>query len=132
MIFFLPLRQSTTTPGTIEPDILPTTASSSTQNLHTPGPIALKSPFPTIEPSAYTEYITRWDLSDRPAFLRKAICILAVILHIPQNVISILIHGISLVLVLWIILSVLNLICVAWAMWRLDVMRGERLVYGKM
>jgi len=132
MVFFLPLRQSTTTPGTIEPDIFPTTSSSTQMFSSNTGPIALKSPLPSFETSAYTEYITRWDLSDRPALSRKVVCVLAVLLHVPQNVISIWSHGISVILVVYLLLSVLNLVCVAIAMWRLDVMRGERLVYNKM
>jgi len=132
MVFFLPLRQSTTNPGTIEPDVFPSASSSQAAAPRSTGPIALKSPLPSLETSAFTEYITRWDLSDRPALLRKVICVLAVLLHLPQNFISIFSHGLSVLLVVWILLSVLNLVCVAIAMWRLDVMRGQRLVYNNM
>jgi len=130
MAFFLPLRQSSTTPGTIEPDIFPT--SSAPQASRSTGPTATKSPFPSIDTSAFSDYITRWDLSDRPAALRKVICVLAVLLHIPQNVISIISHGLSVIMVLWILLSVFNLVCVIISMWRLDVMRGQKLVYNRM
>jgi hypothetical protein len=120
MFFFLSLRESS--PGTIEPDILPT--SSSTQGL-----ITTKAP-PRWSTSPFREYITTWDFSDRPSMIRRLGCILAFILHIPLNIISILSWGISLFMFLGIILSLLNLACVGAALWKLDVMSGERRFYG--
>jgi hypothetical protein len=82
--------------------------------------------------SSFCEYIIEWDFSDRPALIRRLACVLAFILHIPLNIISILSWGISFFLFLGIIMSLLNLVCVGVALWKLDVMSGERRFYSWM
>lgn len=126
MVFFLSLRESTARPGTIEPDILPfSSAASQTSTTR------LVSSNPSIT-STFREYITTWDTSDAPALFRRIICILAFFLHLPLNIISILSYGLSLGLFLGIVFSVLNLLCLGLALWKLDVMRGQRLFYNWM
>jgi hypothetical protein len=120
MFFFLTLRESPN--GSIEPDILP--SSSSTQGLVTP-----KSP-PRWSTSPFRSYITTWDFSDRVGIIRRFGCMLAFMLHTPLNVISMLSWGVSLLMFVGILLSLLNLVCVGAALWKLDVMKGERAFYG--
>ncbi|PMD14225.1 hypothetical protein NA56DRAFT_711300 [Hyaloscypha hepaticicola] len=92
MFFFLSLRESSR--GTVEPSMLPTTSTSSYLSCST---------------SSFREYITKWDFSDGPSLIRRLACVLAFILHIPLNIISILSWGISFFLFLGIIMSLLNL-----------------------
>ncbi|TVY45612.1 hypothetical protein LSUB1_G000138 [Lachnellula subtilissima] len=126
MVFFLSLRESTQRPGTIEPDIVP---SSSSQASLLPG-----VPKSTLESttSSFRQYITTWDFSDRAAVLRRLACVLALCFHVPMNILSMLSHGVSILMFVWIVLSLLNLLCVAYSLWRLDVMRGQRLFYSKL
>jgi len=140
MFAFITLRESTTRPGTIEPDILPTSSAASTTSRTGLFPTSVDSGSGSTSAkanisrwsSSYQEWITRWDLSDHPATLRKILCIAAVGLHVPMNVISIVSYGLSLWAFLGIIMSVLNLVCVGISLWKLDEMRGGRLVYGKI
>ncbi|TVY57758.1 hypothetical protein LCER1_G000670 [Lachnellula cervina] len=125
MVFFLSLRESTRRPGIIEPDILP--SSSSQVGLGPRGPKSILA----STASSFREYITTWDFSDRPAVLRRLACILALCFHVPLNILSILSHGISVLMFVWILLSLLNLISVAYSLWRLDDMQGQRLFYSK-
>ena len=130
MFFFLNLRESQTRPGTIEPDILPSFSGASSQRpqiqTHTS-----KYPVGTWQSSSFRQYITDWDLS-RQALMRKLACILAVCLHLPINILSILSYGISLMMFFGIIISVLNLLCVGIALWKLDIMSGQRLLFNRV
>ncbi|PMD30720.1 hypothetical protein L207DRAFT_198612 [Hyaloscypha variabilis F] len=114
MPFFFTLRQSSN--NTIEPSLLPTSS----------GP-KFSTNWST---SPFYEYITTWDFTDRPGTFRRLACILAFVLHIPLNIISILSWG-FLFIFLGILLSLLNLACVGAALWKLDVMSGERQFYGR-
>jgi hypothetical protein len=116
MFFFLSLRESSR--GTVEPSMLPPTPSTSS--------------YLSWFTSSFCEYITEWDFSDRTALIRRLACVLAFILHIPLNIISILSWGISFFLFLRILMSLLNLVCVGVALWKLDVMSGERRFYSWM
>ena len=127
MFFFLSLRESSTHPGTIEPDVLP--SSPSQIGLLPP---SSQKPAPRWSTSPFREYITDWNFSDRPALFRRCGCILALFLHTPINIISILSYGFSVMMFFGIIMSVLNLFCVALALWKLDVMRGQRMFYTNM
>jgi hypothetical protein len=109
MFFFLSLRESSR--STVEPSMLPPTSTNSYLSSFT---------------SSFCEYIIEWDFSGRPALIRRLACVLAFILHIPLNIISILSWGISFFLFLGIIMSLLNLVCVGVTLWKLDVMSGER------
>lgn len=130
MVFlFLSLRESQH--GRIEPDILPISSSSSTTLLQPQALPTNKNP-PRFQGSDFQSYITTWDVSDKPALFRKCVCILALVLHIPINVISILSYGLSFWLFLGIVLSLLNLGCVGYALWKLDAMRGERVFYSRL
>jgi hypothetical protein len=80
--------------------------------------------------SAFREYITTWDFSDRPALIRRLACTLAFVLHIPLNILSILSWG-FLFMFMGIVLSLANLACVGVALWKLDIMSGERQFYGR-
>ncbi|KUJ09853.1 uncharacterized protein LY89DRAFT_724232 [Mollisia scopiformis] len=121
VFFFLSLRESG---SRIEPDILPTSTSTSASLLP-------KAP-PRWQDSEFQDYITNWDTSDKPALFRRVACMLALVLHLPINGISILSYGISFWLFMGIVISVLNLGGVGWALWKLDTMRGERVFYGKV
>lgn len=80
----------------------------------------------------FRDYLTTWDTSDRPAFLRKCLCFLAFFSHIPLNLINIAI--LQMMIRMWIfsiLWSLLNLFCIGIALWKLDVMRGERLIRPK-
>ncbi len=114
MPFFFTLRQSSS--NTIEPSLLPTSS----------GP-KFSTNWST---SPFYEYITTWDFTDRPGTFRRLACIMAFVLHIPLNIISILSWG-FLFIFLGILLSLLNLACVGAALWKLDVMSGERQFYGR-
>jgi hypothetical protein len=127
MFFFLSLRESSTHQGTIEPDVLP----SSSSHIGLLPPSSQKSA-PRWSTSAFREYITDWEFSDRPALFRRCACILALFLHTPINIISILSYGFSFMMFFGIIMSVLNLFCVALALWKLDIMRGQRMFYTYM
>ncbi|KAL2062200.1 hypothetical protein VTL71DRAFT_6466 [Oculimacula yallundae] len=125
MFFFLSLRESAQG-GRIEPDILP--SSSSTNGL-----VGATSKSPkNFSTSAFRSYITQWDLSDKPAFARRCVCTLAVFLHLPINILSMLSYRFSLWIILGVGLSLLNLVCVGVAMWKLDVMRGQRVFFNKI
>ncbi|TVY58690.1 hypothetical protein LSUE1_G008775, partial [Lachnellula suecica] len=104
------------------PDILP---SSSSQTGLLPSTTKMQS-----QASSFKSYITTWDLSSS-GLARRLSCILALCFHIPLNILSILSHGVSVLMFVWIILSVLNLLCVGVGLWKLDVMRGQRWFYGK-
>jgi hypothetical protein len=80
--------------------------------------------------SAFREYITTWDFSDRAALIRRLACTLAFALHIPLNILSILSWG-FLFMFMGIVLSLANLACVGAALWKLDIMSGERQFYGR-
>ena len=64
--------------------------------------------------------------------VRKLACLLAACLHVPINVISIWSYGISLMMFFGIIISVLNLLGVGMALWKLDIMTGQRLFFNRM
>ncbi|KAE9365367.1 hypothetical protein N431DRAFT_387568 [Stipitochalara longipes BDJ] len=113
-MFFFSLRQSSN--NTVEPSILPTSSAPKFSRDWSTSP--------------FREYITTWDFSDRPGTIRRLACILAFVLHIPLNIISILSWG-FLFIFLGILLSLLNLACVGAALWKLDVMSGERQFYGR-
>ena len=113
MFFFLTLRESSRQPGTIEPDVLP--SSSSTVGL-VPG--QSKSALWSTT-SSFRTWLTTWDFKDAPTITRKIFCILALCFHIPLNVISIVSHGIHLLMFVWILLSLLNLLGIAYALWNL-------------
>lgn len=53
-------------------------------------------------------------------------------LHTPINLIWILSYGFTIMLFVGIVVIFLNLACVGAALWKLDVMRGGRLLYYKM
>ncbi|KAK0105126.1 hypothetical protein ONS95_004512 [Cadophora gregata] len=125
MFFFLSLRESAQG-GRIEPDILP--SSSSTNGLVNPSS-STKSPR-QFSTSAFRSYITQWDLSDKPSFARRCVCLLAFVLHLPINILSIMSYGVSLWLFLEVVFSLLNLFCVGYALWKLDVMRGQRVFFN--
>lgn len=59
-------------------------------------------------------------------------CMLAMCLHVPMNVLSIMSYGLSLWLFFGIVVSLLNLLCVGISLWKLDEMRGARLIYNSM
>jgi hypothetical protein len=127
MFFFFSFRESQTRPGTIESDVLPSFSS----NPQSQDSNASKYPTATYYTSSFRAYITDWDLQ-RHELIRKLGCILAVCLHVPINIISILSYGISLMLFFGIIISVLNLLGVGFALWKLDVMVGQRLFLNRM
>ncbi|KAH7310992.1 hypothetical protein BKA65DRAFT_518426 [Rhexocercosporidium sp. MPI-PUGE-AT-0058] len=129
MFFFLPLRESSQG-GRIEPDILP--SSSSTTGLIPPPSNNKPSSASRFSTSAFRAYITEWDLSDKPAFARRCTCTLAFFLHLPINVLSIMSYGFSWGVVLGVLFSVLNLFCVGYALWKLDVMRGQRVFFNSL
>jgi hypothetical protein len=130
MFFFLSLRESSTHPGTIEPDILPSSSAASTTS-HS-GLIPSTKASTSRWSASYYDWITRWDTSDSAGVLRKVVCILALFLHVPMNVLSVVSYGVSFWLFFRIVISVLNLLGVAVSLWKLDEMRGARLVYHKM
>jgi hypothetical protein len=104
--------------GTIEPDGLPSSSSSL---------------IPKAAPrSSFRTYITTWDFSDRPATLRRLACILAFVLHVPLNIMSIVSWGISIWIFVGIMLNALNLVCVGISLWRLDIMGGDRIICGRL
>ncbi|KAF8862633.1 hypothetical protein BDZ45DRAFT_670853 [Acephala macrosclerotiorum] len=125
VFFFLSLRESQHS-GRIEPDI-----PSSSVSLLPSSNSTTKAP-PRWQGSEFREYITTWDTSDRAALFRRAVCILALVLHLPINVISILSYGISFWMFWGVVLSVLNLFCVGFALWKLDVMRGQRIFFNSI
>jgi hypothetical protein len=125
MFAFFSLRE--TRGGTIEPDILP----SFSNNSNSQDPNSSKYPTATYYTSSFRTYITDWDLKSYE-LIRKLACILAVCLHVPINIISILSYGISLMMFFGIIISVLNLLGVGIALWKLDVMTGQRLFFNRM
>jgi hypothetical protein len=90
MFFFLTLRESSRQPGTIEPDVLP--SSSSTVGL-VPGKSSLGS-----TASSFRVWLTTWDFKDGPTITRKISCILALCFHIPLNIISIVSHGVHILM----------------------------------
>ncbi|KAG0644995.1 hypothetical protein D0Z07_9256 [Hyphodiscus hymeniophilus] len=112
MFFFLNFRESRN--GTIEPGFIP---------FHNPTEF-------DSEHHSFREYITNWDIS-RQALVRRLACILAVCFHVPMNLISVLSYVVSLQMFFGIIISVLNLLCVGIAMWKLDVMSGQKLFFNK-
>ena len=122
MFFFVSLRQSSAQPGTIGPDI-----PSISSRVDSP-PNQSSKQVPRWSPSSFREYILHWDLAECVGFFRKSMCSLALFLHIPINVISIL----SFAMFVGIIISFLNVLCMAIVLWTLDVMRGVRLLYGKL
>jgi hypothetical protein len=139
MFFFLSLRESSQRPGTIEPDIPVTSSSSSTHNLisstsitNNKSPHTSSSPYQNSNLREYLNLYALYETSDWPALLRRLVCFLAVLFHIPMNVISIVSHGVGIMLFVWILLSLLNLACVILALWKIDVMRGTRLLYSKV
>ncbi|CAG8975333.1 hypothetical protein HYALB_00005663 [Hymenoscyphus albidus] len=111
MVFFLSVRESTTHPGTIEPDISMPSA-------------------PTVK-AGLKEYLTTWDRSDSAAFARRIAVFVAFGLHVPMNVISLLSRS-GLSFILGELFSVLNLVCVGLALWKIDLMRGSRLFYNRL
>jgi hypothetical protein len=111
MFLFLSLKQVQN--GTIEPDILPSSSSQMALS-----PAAIEYSDPRWSNSPFREYITTWDVSDRPALIRKVICVLAFFLHIPINIISIWSYGITLMMFVGMIIGVLNLLGVAIALWK--------------
>lgn len=130
MFLFLSFRESSTQPGTIEPDILPSSSAASTTSRS--GLIPSTKASASRWSASYYEWITRWDTSDTAGVLRKVVCILALFLHVPVNVLSVVSYGVSFWLFLGIVVSVLNLVGVAISLWKLDEMKGSRLVYSKM
>lgn len=125
MVFFLSLRQ--TPNGQIEPDVPPSSASA---HSHT---ALFTHPKSSGFSGTFGEYLTTWDFSgEKGALARKCACFLALLFHLPVNVISTMAHGWSPWIVLYLLLSVLNLACVAVGLWKLDVMRGQRLFYSSM
>jgi hypothetical protein len=81
-------------------------------------------------PSPFGEWLTSWsDLSGTP-LARKVVCILALCFHIPLNIISIYAWGLSFGMFVGLAVSLLNLWGVLIALWKLDVMKGERRVFG--
>jgi len=123
MFFFLSLREGSN--GTIEPDI-PTSTTSSAPLITAP------KDQPPSSNSNFGEYLKDWNTSAPPALIRKCICFIALFLHIPINFISIWSYGFGFKIFLGIIWSLLNLFCVGMALWKLDVMRGERLIQHKV
>jgi hypothetical protein len=132
MFFFLKLKESTIRPGTIEPDILPFSSSSAASASASENSTTCLVTSKATSSTTFHDYITTWDTSDSPALLRRLVCLGAFLLHVPLNIISILAHGLSLTLILAVIFSALNLLCLALALWKLDVMRGQRLFYHWM
>ena len=118
MFLFLSLKQGQN--GTIEPEFLP---SSSSQMALSPAVIEYSDPRWSNSP--FREYITTWDVSDRRALIRKVICVLAFSLHIPINIISIWSYGITFMMFVGMIISVLNLLGVAIALWKVWVSHGN-------
>lgn len=127
VFFFLSLRESQHG-GRIEPDI---PSSSSSVGLLPSSGITTKAP-PRWQDSEFRDYITTWDTSDKAALFRRLICMLALVLHVPINVVSIMSYGISFWMFAGIVLSVLNLFCMGFALWKLDIMRGHRIFFNKM
>jgi hypothetical protein len=109
---FLSVRPSSTEPGTIE----------------TAMPSLSSSFFST---SSYGTYLTTWDTSDMPALGRRCGCFLILLLHIGININTLISHGIGFNLVFNLLWSVLSIVCIAYALYRLDIMRGERFVFRK-
>lgn len=115
MFFLFGLRQSETRPGTIEPDIgLPS------------GPSGK---------AGFKEYITTWDRSDSATFARRIAVFVAFGLHVPMNIISLVgHHGVGFIVAC--IFSVLNVICVGLALWKIGewiiscARLGEHLLAG--
>ncbi|KAH6718490.1 hypothetical protein BKA61DRAFT_302770 [Leptodontidium sp. MPI-SDFR-AT-0119] len=131
MFFFLNLRESAQG-GRIKPDILPS-SSSTTGLIHNPSTTTTaKNSSSRFSTSAFRSYITEWDFSDTPAFARRCVCTLAFFLHLPINIFSILSYGFSLRVALVVVFSLLNLFCVGYALWKLDVMRGQRVFFNRM
>lgn len=79
MFFFLTLRESAQG-GRIEPDVLPSSSS-------TTGLVSSKSS-PRFSTSAFRSYITQWDFSEEPAFARRVVCTLAFVLDLPINIVD--------------------------------------------
>lgn len=80
--------------------------------------------------STFTQWLTQWRYNDRENTIRKIICVTGILLHIPLNLFYIRAWG-SL-WILWGILSALfNFWFVCIGFWWLDIMRGERWVYGR-
>lgn len=127
VFFFLSLRESQHG-GRIEPDI---PSSSSSVGL-LPSSNSTTNPTPRWQDSDFREYITTWDTSDKIALFRRVLCISALVLHLPINVISVLSYGISFWMFLGIVLSVLNLVCVGFALGKLDIMRGQRVFFNQV
>ncbi|KAH6675137.1 hypothetical protein B0J14DRAFT_29858 [Halenospora varia] len=86
----------------------------------------------SAQTSGFRSYATKWDRSDGPAFIRRCICFLALGLHVVMNVMTIASHGGVLRIVLGVVFSVLNVVCVAFSLWKIDVMRGTRLFYKRI
>ncbi|KAH8647439.1 hypothetical protein BGZ60DRAFT_423841 [Tricladium varicosporioides] len=82
--------------------------------------------------SGFRSYATKWDRSDGPAFIRRCVCFFALGLHIVMNVMTIASHGGVVRIVLGVLFSVLNILCIAFSLWKLDVMRGTRLFYKRI
>jgi hypothetical protein len=94
MSFLLPLRRSPTDPSTL-----------------------------TIETSAtagIAKYLRTWSDLSTPEFTRKIIIFLIFFgTHTPLNVLSFLSHGPGLGMILGLVFSLLNLICVGVALWKI-------------
>jgi len=82
-------------------------------------------------PSDFLTYTTTWRELSGASRTRKIACIIAFLFHIPLNVLSVSRLGISFFFPLSVLVSLVNLLCVGLALWKIDVMRGERVVFGR-
>ena len=78
-------------------------------------------------PSPLGAWLTTWDLTG-PDLARKVACVVALCLHIPLNIISIYTWGLRFTMFVGGAISLVNLWGVLMALWKLDVMKGERRV----
>jgi len=76
-------------------------------------------------PSPFGGWLTTWDLTG-PDLARKIACVVALCMHIPLNIISIYTWGFSFGMFVGVAVSLLNLWGILMALWKLDVMKGER------